>query len=308
MSKIKISAEKKATLVSSSVAFLLTIIKLTIGIFSGSVAVLASAIDSILDLFVSIFNYFAISNSEKPADNKFNYGRGKIEALASVIEGTIITISGFFLFYVAIKKYITGEISQYAQISIIVMAISLFVTTALVIYLNKIAKDTNNMVIKADALHYKVDIWANIAVLVSLLLVYISGDEIFDVIIGGAIALYIIYSAYELIQDGVLVLLDSSLEDDFIEEIKTIIQNENDVNDYHWLKTRNAGNNNFVDVHLVFDCVITLMAAHRVSDTIEEKIKLLDSSKTWIINIHLDPYDDSNLDENHHDYSLNSNN
>ena len=300
MSTLKISAEKKATIVSSSVALVLTILKLTIGIFSGSVAVLASAIDSILDLFVSIFNYFAISNSEKPADEQFNYGRGKIEALASVIEGTIITLSGLFLFYIAINKYITGEISQYAQISIIVMMISLSITIALVLYLNKIAKDTNNMVIKADALHYKTDIWANLAVLISLLLVYLTNNEIFDVIIGSLIAVYIIYSAYELIEEGVLVLLDSSLDEDITSKIEVIIKDEKDVNDYHWLKTRTAGKNNFVDVHLVFDCVITLMAAHRVSDNIEDKIKQLDISKDWIINIHLDPYDDSDINEHTH--------
>ena len=297
MTKIKISAEKKATIVSSSVAAVLTILKLSVGIVSGSVAVLASAIDSVLDLFVSLFNYFAISNSEKPADDKFNYGRGKIEALASVIEGTIITLSGLFLLYVAINKYITGQISQYAQTSIIIMIISLIITILLVIYLNTIAKQTNNMVIKADALHYKADIWANIAVLASLLLVYFSKNEIFDVIIGSAIAVYIIYSAYELIEDGVLVLLDSSLDDEFTNQIENIIKNEKKVNDYHWLKTRTAANNNFVDVHLVFDCVITLMDAHRVSDNIEDKIKKLDKSKVWLINIHLDPYDDSNLDE-----------
>ena len=293
MSNIKISAEKKATIVSSSVALLLTLLKLIIGIFSGSVAVLASAIDSILDLFVSIFNYFAITNSEKPADEQFNYGRGKIEALASVIEGTIITLSGLFLFYVAIHKYLTGEISHYAQTSILVMIISLSITILLVIYLNKIANDTNNMVIKADALHYKTDIWANLAVLASLILVYITGNEIFDVIIGSLIAIYIIYSAFELIQEGVLVLLDRSLDEDITNNIKDIIQAEDKLNGYHWLKTRTAGKNNFVDVHLVFDCDITLIDAHKISDDIEDKIKELDKSKDWIINIHLDPYDDS---------------
>jgi len=94
-----ISSEKKATIVATATAILLTLIKLSIGLLSGSVAVLASAMDSILDMFVSIFNYFAISKSEKGADEVYNYGRGKIEALASVIEGTIITVSGLYLFY-----------------------------------------------------------------------------------------------------------------------------------------------------------------------------------------------------------------
>jgi len=269
--------------------------KLTIGIASGSVAVLASAIDSILDMFVSLFNYFAISNSEKPADRDFNYGRGKIEALASVIEGVIITLSGLFLLYTAVKKYFTNEVSQYIETSLIVMVISLFITIGLVLYLNIVAKKTNNMVIKADALHYKTDVWVNAAVLLSLLGVSLTGYEIIDVIIGAGISIFIIYSAYELIEDGILVLLDKSLEEEVSSEIIDIFKSEPQVNDYHFLKTRTAGNNNFVDVHLVFDCLITLMEAHRVSDRVEEKIKELDLEKNWIINIHMDPYDDSDI-------------
>jgi cation diffusion facilitator family transporter len=300
MSKPKVSAEKKATIVSTSVAALLTLMKLVIGIMSGSVAVLASAIDSVLDMFVSIFNYFAISNSEKPADSQFNYGRGKIEALASVIEGTIITISGLFLLYQAFSKYINDTQSQYADISIIVMLLSLFITIALVAYLNAVARKTNNMVIKADALHYKTDVYSNAAVLISLILVAFTGYEVIDVVVGGAIAIYIIYSAYELIEEGVLVLLDSSLDEKMTSDIRKIIELQKDINDYHWLKTRTAGSRNFVDVHLVFDCLITLMAAHRVSDRIEDEIRKLDKSKEWIINIHLDPYDDSDINAGVH--------
>jgi len=290
-----ISLQKKATVVSSSVAFLLTTIKLVIGIASGSVAVLASAVDSILDMFVSLFNYFAISNSEKPADDEFNYGRGKIEALASVIEGTIITMSGLFLLYQAGKKAYAGEVSSYMETSLFVMVISLFITIGLVAYLNAVAKKTNNMVIKADALHYKTDVYVNGAVLISLCLVWFTGIELIDVFVGGGIAIFIIYSAYELIEDGVLMLLDRAVDDEKIETIKQIINEEEIVNDYHFLKTRQAGNDIFVEVHLVFDCVVSLMNAHRASDNIENKISTIDPDVNWIINIHLDPYDDSIL-------------
>lgn len=284
--------QKKATIISSSVAALLTILKLVVGILSGSVAVLASAIDSILDMFVSIFNYFAILNSEKPADKHFNYGRGKIEALALIIEGTIITISGLFLFYQAIKKAITNETSQYLDISIYVMIASLIITIFLVIFLNKVAKKTNSMVIKADALHYKTDVLSNIAVLVSLVLVTLTGYEIVDVIVGGGIAIFIIYSAFELIKKGVLEVLDRAVNEELVSKIENIIKSNDRVNTYHLLKTREAANQTFVEVHVVFDCLITLMDAHRVSDAIEMQIKKLDTQRDWIINIHMDPYDD----------------
>lgn len=289
--------QKKATVVSTSVAAFLTLIKLIIGVASGSVAVLASAVDSILDMFVSIFNYFAINNSEKPADETFNYGRGKIEALASVIEGTIITISGLFLFYQAVEKAFTGEQSSYLSTSLIVMMISLVITILLVIYLNKVAKDTNSMVVKADALHYKTDVYTNIAVLGSLVLVQVTNYEIFDVIVGGGISLFIIYSAYELIKEGVLVLLDRALDEELVQNIEKILLSEKETNTFHLLKTREAGHQTFVDVHLVFDCLITLMDAHRVVDRIEEKIRKLDESREWSITIHMDPYDDLEINE-----------
>ncbi|MGB6328385.1 MAG: cation diffusion facilitator family transporter [Halarcobacter sp.] len=290
--------QKKATLVSSSVAALLTLIKLVVGIASGSVAVLASAIDSVLDMFVSVFNYFAINNSEKPADSTFNYGRGKIEALASVIEGTIITVSGLFLLYKAIEKAIKGEVSQYLGISLTVMIISLIITISLVLYLNKIARETQSMVIKADALHYKTDVYSNIAVLSSLILVHFTGIELVDVIVGGGISIFIIYSAYELIQEGVLVLLDRAVDEKTIKDIVKIIEVEDKVNTHHLLKTREAGSQTFVEVHLVFDCIISLMDAHRVTDRIEDKIKMLNTNREWVINIHMDPYDDFEINDN----------
>ncbi|WP_258238725.1 cation diffusion facilitator family transporter [Arcobacter sp. F2176] len=286
------SPQRKATVISSSVAAILTLIKLAVGIASGSVAVLASAVDSILDMFVSVFNYFAISNAEKPADKYFNYGRGKIEALASVIEGTIITLSGFFLLYQAIEKTITGEVSKYLEESLTVMIISLIITTSLVIYLNYIAKKTNNMVIKADSLHYKTDVYTNVAVLLSLVLVKFTGYEIIDIFIGASISLYIIYSAYELIQNGVLVLLDKAVSQKIVKRIENIFIAEERVNNHHLLKTREVGNKIFVEVHLVFDCLITLMEAHKISDKIENKIRKIDKKKKWVINIHMDPYDD----------------
>ena len=294
------TSQKKATVVSSSVAAVLTLIKLIIGISSGSVAVLASAVDSVLDMFVSIFNYFAISNSEKPADKIFNYGRGKIEALASVIEGTIITISGLFLLYQAVKKAINNEASQYLEISIYVMIISLIITILLVLYLSYIAKKTNSMVIKADALHYKTDVFSNGAVLISLLLVTFTGYELIDVIVGGGIALYIIYSAYSLIHEGILVLLDRAVDEELVSKIEEIIKQNDKVNTYHLLKTREAANQTFVEVHLVFNCLITLMEAHKASDSIENRIKKLDEKRDWIINIHMDPYDDFKLNDTNH--------
>ncbi len=289
--------QKKATIISSSVAITLVVIKLIVGFISGSVAVLASAIDSGLDLAVSLFNLFAVTNAEKPADEKFNYGRGKIEAIAALLEGLIITASGIYIFYEAIQKMVNAEPVTHLDISIGVMIVSIAATGALVMFLNHVADVTQSMVIKSDALHYKTDLLSNAAILVSLAVIYFTDFFMIDAILGILIAIYIVYSAFELIQEGVLVLLDVSLDDEVVKKIKEVIESESGVTDYHWLKTRKAGNDYFVDVHLVFTPDISLLEAHRIGDNVEAKIKELNPKADWLINIHLDPYDDSVINE-----------
>ena len=137
--------QKKATIISSLVASVLICVKFIVGILSGSIAVLASAIDSLLDLCASLFNLYAISKSEKPADLHFNYGRGKIESLAAVIEGSVICISGIFIFYQSCKKLIYGHQLELLAYSLGVMIFSTFVTFFLVLYLSYVAKITKRI-------------------------------------------------------------------------------------------------------------------------------------------------------------------
>jgi len=290
--------EKKATVVSTSVAALLVVIKMSVGILSGSIAVLASAIDSLLDLTVSLFNFFALSNAEKNPDENFNFGRNKIEPLAAVIEGSVISFSALFILYESLLKITHPREMEFMAESIWVMLISLVITIALVIFLNFVAKKTNNMVIKADALHYKTDIFSNAAVLVALALISLTGENLVDPILGIGIAIFMIYSSIPIIKEGVLMLLDAALPEEENEKIKNILKESiaiNETTDYHFLQTRESGSHIYISVHVVFNVSISLYDAHLISDKLELKIKeLFEDKKTHII-IHLDPYDDSEI-------------
>ena len=292
-----ISAERKATVVSTATASILTIVKLIVGIMSGSVAVLASAIDSILDMGVSIFNYFAIKKSEERPNEQFQYGKGKIQAIAGVIEGTIITLSGVYIIYEAIIKIVQGKSVEYLGVSLGVMIFSVILTWLLVKYLLKVAKETDNIVIKADALHYQTDLLSNGAVILSLLIVYISGFSWVDALFGMAIGAYIIYSAYEIIEESILILLDRSLDADIVAKIGEIISKHEKVKGYHWLKTRTDGRHNFVEFHLVLTPEMTLEEAHHIAEDIEYEIASLEPNRGWVITPHFDPYDDEHINE-----------
>lgn len=289
--------EKKATVVSTSVASLLVIMKMTVGILSGSIAVLASAIDSLLDLTVSLFNYFALHNAEKDPDDNFNYGRSKIEPLAAVIEGTVISLSALFILYEALVKIVHPREMEFVGVSIAVMIVSIIITLFLVMFLNKVAKKTGNMVIKADALHYKTDIFSNGAVLLALGLVAMTGEQLFDPILGVGIGIYMIYSAMPIIKEGILMLLDAALKEDDIQKIKDVIEGNKTVTAYHHLRTRESGSHIFVSVHIVFNVSISLYDAHLVSDKLEEKIKGLFTNKKVHVLMHMDPYDDSEIND-----------
>ncbi len=288
------SLQRTATIVSSITAFLLLIIKFFVWIFSWSIAVLSSAIDSMLDMFVSIFNYFAIHNSEKNPDKKFNYGRWKIEALASLFEWLIITFSGLYILYESISKFINDEKVSYLWISIVVMLVSIVITWALVLFLDYVAKKTDNLVIQADSLHYKTDLYSNWAILLWLFLIYLTWIHYIDSLIWVAIAFYIIYSAYSLIKKWFLLLLDVSLSQKEVKEIEKIINSEEKVKSFHELRTRQSWNSKFVEAHLVFDIDMKLLEAHKISDIIELKISNINKDYERIMTMHLDPFDDSN--------------
>jgi cation diffusion facilitator family transporter len=290
--------QKKATVVASATAFFLIVIKLTVGIMTGTVVIIASAIDSALDFLISLFNSYAVSKSQKPVDAEYNYGRGKIEGLASVMEGFVITASGGFIVYAAIQKLISGEPTTQLGMSLLVMVVSVITTSALVLFLNFVYKQTNSLIIKSDALHYKSDLYTNLGIIISLCLIYFTNWHFIDPLVSIVIALYIIYSAVGIIREGLEMLMDKALEPETVEQIKEILDRHINSADciassYHFLKTRKSGNINFVDVHIVFNDKVLLKDSHELSDHIEARIMSIDKNANWVINIHQDPYDDS---------------
>lgn len=288
--------EQKATLISTTVAFILVAFKLTVGIISGSVAVLASAIDSLLDMVVSLFNYFALHNSDKAPDEHFNFGRRKLEPLAAVIEGTIISLSALFILYTAISKMVQGSPIEHIDLSVGVMIASLVITAGLVLFLSYVAKSTGNMVISADALHYKTDLLSNGAVLISLLIISFTEFTLIDPLLGIAIGIYMIYSAYPLIKEGILMLLDAALDAESVDKITRLLNSQLDISGYHDLRTRRSGSDIYLSVHVVFSISTSLYDAHMVGDRIELALKNLFPENNVYALIHLDPYDDSESD------------
>jgi cation diffusion facilitator family transporter len=291
--------EKKAPIIATSVAFFLAVIKFIVWIMSGSVALLSSAMDSLLDTWVSIFNYFAIKYSLDPADEDHNYGHWKIEGIAATIEWTIITLSGFYIIYASYNKIINPEEIQYINWTLIVMIISIVATGWLVYFLNYVYKKTQNLVIKWDALHYKMDLFTNIAVIwVLSFLYFFPAFTWVDWIIWLLIWIYIIHEAYWLIKQWINLLLDTALEEHLeVEKAIEYFVKNNKIGWFHDFKTRSWwSKTKFVEFHFVMPPETTILEAHKIWDLIENKIKKINSSSKWNIVYHVDSFDDSKKD------------
>jgi cation diffusion facilitator family transporter len=174
---------------------------------------------------------------------------------------------------------------------------SMMITAGLVIFLAIVAKKTGNMVIKADALHYKTDLLSNGAVLISLVIISSTNYALIDPILGIGISAYMIYSAFPLIRDGIMMLLDAALPAEDVAKITAILDKESDINSYHDLLTRHSGSDIYISVHTVYSISTSLYDAHLVGDRIELAFKKCFPDNTVHPLIHLDPYDDSGTED-----------
>ncbi|CUU68663.1 cation diffusion facilitator family transporter [Campylobacter hyointestinalis] len=286
-----------APVVAGAVAIILAIVKFIVGITSGSLAVLSSAIDSMLDCLVSALNYFALKKSNANPNDKFNFGYGKVEALVALFEGAFIVGIAVFICYSSVQKLLNGAKSVETTSAMLVMAISMVLTGLLVLYLRRVYKKTGNLIIKADALHYKTDLLTNLAIFIALFVIWITGYDVVDAIFGIVVSIYIAFSAFGLVKEGVYILLDGALPSDVVRAIIDILNSKEDVKSYHYLKTRKSGEKSFFSVHLVFDPNISLSKAHKVADDIESDIKSKFSTQKWVFDTHFDIEDDRDKEE-----------
>ncbi|MDQ1343701.1 MAG: ferrous-iron efflux pump FieF [Patescibacteria group bacterium] len=292
------SQERRAILAASGAAVTLAIAKATVGILTGSMAVLSSAADSLLDFFVSLVNLFAIKKAESPANEKYHYGFGKVEGLGALFEGLIVAASGIGIGVVSVNRLIAGKGPDELGPSLYVMLFSIAVTGILVAFLARVAKSTGSLVVASDALHYKTDLLSNGAVLVGVLFMQFTGMLSVDAWISLAVSFYIVHSAIGIIRDAVAMLMDRSLPEDEVSVVRSIIEAEisqGNAESYHFFKTRKSGKIRHVEFHLVLRPDILLYDAHEIADSIEIEIRRrLDHAEVLV---HLDPFDDSSINE-----------
>ena len=274
---------------SLGLTLILISLKTVAVIYTESLALLSSMIDSMADLFASGITFWAVRISSQPADNKHRYGHGKAEALSALLQAAFISGSGLFVMYDGIMRLISPVLVVKTKIGIIIMLISLLLTITLILFQRYVIKKTKSQAIKADAIHYQTDVITNLIIVFSLLIVGYSNLLWIDTCVAFVIAIYLIFNAYILGKDAVSLLMDRELKEDIRENVIKIALSCDHINGVHDLRSHDLGGVYMFEMHLELNGNLTLYEAHNYSNIVEEKIKQQYPQSQIII--HQDPSD-----------------
>ncbi|MGQ9546559.1 MAG: cation diffusion facilitator family transporter [Dehalococcoidia bacterium] len=273
-----------------SVVAALIISKVVVGWLTGSISVLAQGADSLLDLFAALITFSAIRVAAKPADAQHPYGHGKAEDIAGVGQGILIFVAGGLIIYSAIRRIIEGSSIDQPEAGIAVMAVSIVVSILLSRHLLRISRRTGSVALEANARNIATDVYSAAAVLAGLAIVRFAGRNIIDPILAIAVAIYILKVAVDTSRKPISGLLDEKLpplQQGVIEDC--LKKHSHEVSGFHALRTRRAGSQSYIDLHLVMAGGISLEQAHQICDRIEEEIESVLHEASVII--HAEPCD-----------------
>jgi cation diffusion facilitator family transporter len=266
----------------------LILIKLVVGIFSGSVSILSEAIHSTMDLIASFVAFFSVRVSDNPPDERHPYGHGKIENISGVIEAILIFIAAIWIVYEAVHKIIFSGKVESIGLGSLVMLVSALINTFVSMRLYRVAKETDSLALEADALHLKTDVFTSLGVAIGLALIWVTKLYFLDPVVAIMVALFILGESYKMLKKAYTPLIDVSLD---LEDIHLIEQVIAELNLHaHEIRTRKAGNYKFVDMHLEMNPEIPLKKVHDLCDQLEQVLK--QKIRNLDVNIHVEPLEE----------------
>lgn len=278
---------RRATLAAVGTAGTLIVVKLGAWMFTGSLSMLASLVDSSLDVAASLVSLMAVRHALQPADMEHRFGHGKAESIAVLTQAAFIGGSALFLGLEAARRFAAPTPVTRGEIGIAVMLFSIAATLALVTYQRYVVKKTRSIAIAADSAHYTGDILVNAGVVASLLINLLFDAAWVDAAFAFAIALYLARNAFGLGATAFDQIMDKELPEAERARICEIALAEPGALALHDLRTRVSGPNLFIQLHVEVDGGITVTAAHDVANRVELAIGRAFESAEVIV--HIDP-------------------
>jgi len=252
---------------------LVVMLKIVVGIITGSVAILSEAIHSFLDLIAAFIAFISVRISKKPADTGHPYGHGKVENLSGTIETILIFAAGIWMIYECVQKLVNPAPVHLPVLGIVVMLAGALINLIVSKFVKREAEKVNSVAMKSNALHLLTDVYTSLGVAASLLVVTLTEWYILDPIIGMVLAVYIIYEAFKLMKEAFPPLIDTRLSEEEEKTILKIIETfQQEFIEIHDFRTRRSGPQEYIDFHLVVASHVTIKDVHDLCDRIERDI------------------------------------
>jgi ferrous-iron efflux pump FieF len=277
----------RAAVASIVMAIFLIGLKIWASVETSSMAMLGSLADSTLDLVASLVVLLGVRVAAQPADREHRFGHGKAEALASLVQVLIITISALFIAFESIKRILEGAQTAHAELGIGVSIVAMVATFALIAYQRHVVRRTGSVAIATDRLHYSSDLMLNGSVVIALALDQYAGLVGADAVFGLAIALWLAMGAWMSSRHALDQLMDREWPDELRERFVAAAKEYPELAGLHDLRTRTSGTHHFVQFHVWVPENWTVREAHDRMDRIEEELQ--QKFPATEILIHLDP-------------------
>ncbi len=263
-------------------------LKIAVAVITDSISIWAQAVDSSLDIFAVVLTFLTVGFSAKPADQEHPFGHGKVEDLAAGVQAVLLLGAASIIIYSAIQRIIVGDVIQLTEAGIGVMLVSMLVSIFLSQHLFRVARKTGSVALEANANNIRGDVYSTAGVMVGLLIVRFTGLTIFDPILALAVSLLILRATYRVGRMAFGGLIDVSLpQAEENELISCIREHTSQLAGFHAIRTRKAGSQRFIDLHLMLPKNASVEEAHQMCDHLEQDIeKRLPNSN---VTIHVEP-------------------
>lgn len=283
-------APRIETIAAASVAVALLVLGLKAGAWwlTGSVALFADAVESIVNVAAALAALLAIRLSQIPPDANHPYGHAKVEYFSAVLEGALIVVAALLILHQAWEAWQNPRAPDQAPLGLMVAAIATVVNAAWAALLFRQGRAAQSPALLADARHLLSDVITSLGVLIGVALVALTGLLWLDPLLAALTALNILVSGYRLMRESVGGLMDEALDPARLARIRGLLAAHADgAIEAHDLRTRRSGRYTFVEFHLVVPAAMTVADAHEICDRIEAALKA--ELGNALITIHVEP-------------------
>ncbi|WHU48884.1 cation diffusion facilitator family transporter [Gordonia sp. L191] len=278
-------------LLSIVTAIVVIIMKLLAWRVSGSVGLLSDALESLVNLAAAVAAFLALRVVARPADAEHNFGHSKAEYFSAVFEGVLIIAAAVAIVVAAAERLAHPAELDSVGLGLVISVVATVLNGAVAVLLLRAGKRYRSMTLEADGKHLLTDVWTTVGVVVGVFLVMVTGWQPLDSIVAILVAINIVFVGGRLVWRSGDGLLDAALPAADLVKISGVLDRfRSEKVDFHDIRTREAGHERFVQLHMLVPGEWTIDRGHDLVEAVEDELHAtLDHLR---VTIHLEPIDD----------------